>query len=163
MQVNRFSNNPHWLVIIVSQQPTPLIVILSYTASLGGLQTLLSFINFIPKVPSLWWRLSWSLMTALLWLHDGASPTFAPLTDWSFASSRDQLENFQHREVRKYLFKIAFPSIKTLIKLVRTSWTWWSVMVWTCWYSQSVSECLFKTFTRPDREKSCPYICVQSP
>lgn len=60
--VNRITENHHWLVIIVSQQPTPLIVILSYTATLGGLQTL-SFINFIPKVPSLWGRLSWSLMT----------------------------------------------------------------------------------------------------
>ena len=46
--VNRITENHHWLVIIVSQQPTPLIVILSYTATLGGLHGL-SFYKFYPQ------------------------------------------------------------------------------------------------------------------
>ena len=61
--VNRITQSPHWLLIIESQQPTPLIVILSYTATLGGLQNP-AFINFIPKLPSLWLRLSWVLMVS---------------------------------------------------------------------------------------------------
>ena len=46
--VNRITENHHWLVIIVSQQPTPLIVILSYTATLGGLHPLI-FYKFYPQ------------------------------------------------------------------------------------------------------------------
>ena len=46
--VNRITQSPHWLLIIESQQPTPLIVILSYTATLGGLHGLI-FYKFYPQ------------------------------------------------------------------------------------------------------------------